>query len=110
MTVYTLLRNADALITDYSSVYFDYMLLDRPIAFATGDIDFYNEERGFIFENPKEYMPGMEIKNIYDVEKFIADTINGMDEFKEARHQVNEKVNYYKDGDSCERIAKRFIK
>ena len=57
MTVYTLLRNADGLITDYSSVYFDYMLLDRPIAFAIDDIKEYGDKRGFIFETPEDYMP-----------------------------------------------------
>lgn len=110
MTVYTLLRNADGLITDYSSVYFDYMLLDRPIAFAIEDMEQYKDKRGFIFDNPKEYMPGMEIKNLYDIEKFISDIFNEMDEYKEQREKVNDLVNYYKDGDSCERIAKRFLK
>lgn len=110
MTVYTLLRNADGLITDYSSVYFDYMLLDRPIGFAVEDIEEYKDKRGFIFDNPKEYMPGPEIKNLYDIEKFVSDIFNGMDDYKEQRAKVNDLVNYYKDGDSCERIAKRFLK
>ena len=110
MTVYTLLRNADALITDYSSVYFDYMLMDRPIAFAVEDIEEYGTKRGFVFDNPKEYMPGMEIKNINDVEKFISDTFNGVDPYEEQRREINDRVNYYKDGDACERIAKRFIR
>ncbi len=105
ITVYTLLRNADALITDYSSVYFDYMLLDRPIAFATEDMDNYSKDRGFIFENPKEYMPGMEIKTLIDVEKFISEIINEQDSFKEKRREINHKVNFYKDGNCCERIA-----
>lgn len=105
ITVYTLLRNADGLITDYSSVYFDYMLLDRPIAFATEDMEEYSGERGFIFDNPKDYMPGMEIKNVIDVEKFISEIINGQDTFKYQRAEVNEKVNYYKDGHCCDRIA-----
>jgi CDP-glycerol glycerophosphotransferase (TagB/SpsB family) len=110
MTVYTLLRNADGLITDYSSVYFDYMLLDRPIAFAVEDMEEYGAKRGFVFENPKEYMPGMEIRKVEDVEKFISDTFNGMDPWKEQRKEINDKVNYYQDGDTCERIAKRFIR
>ncbi|MCR5737218.1 MAG: CDP-glycerol glycerophosphotransferase family protein [Eubacterium sp.] len=110
MTVYTLLRNADALITDYSSVYFDYMLLNRPIAFAVEDMEEYRQKRGFVFDNPKEYMPGMEIKNVADVEIFMADTFNGMDPYKEQREEINHRVNYYQDGDTCERIANRFIR
>lgn len=105
ISVYTLLRNADGLISDYSSVYFDYMLLDRPIAFAVEDMDKYGEERGFIFDNPKEYMPGMEIQSEIDVERFISEIINGQDTFKTKRAEINDKVNYYKDGNCCERIA-----
>lgn len=109
MSVYTLLRNADGLITDYSSVYFDYLLLDRPIAFAIEDMEQYGDKRGFIFENPKEYMPGMEIKNCIDVEKFVSDIMNNQDAYKEQRSKVNDIMNYYKDGNSAKRIAERFI-
>ncbi|MBB6480752.1 CDP-glycerol glycerophosphotransferase [Spirochaeta isovalerica] len=37
----------DALITDYSSVCFDYLLFDRPILFWTKDIDKYEIQIGF---------------------------------------------------------------
>ena len=110
LTVYTLLRNADALITDYSSVYFDYLLLDRPIAFAIGDMEQYAGKRGFIFEEPKEYMPGAMVHSLKDIEDFISDMANGQDDYAQERQRVNNKVNYYKDGGSCERIAKTFIK
>ncbi len=109
MTVYTLLRNADGLITDYSSVYFDYLLLDRPIAFAVEDMEQYRDKRGFIFENPREYMPGMEIKNRMDVEKFISDIFNHQDDYKEKRQKVNDIMNFYQDGNSAKRVAERFI-
>jgi CDP-glycerol glycerophosphotransferase (TagB/SpsB family) len=45
-----LLRHADALVTDYSSVYFDYLLLDRPVAFYPFDRDRYESERGLYFD------------------------------------------------------------
>ena len=53
MTVYSLLRAADALITDYSSVYFDFMMLDRPIGFTVDDIEEYKKNRGFASKNFK---------------------------------------------------------
>lgn len=109
MTVYTLLRNADGLITDYSSVYFDYMLLDRPIGFAVEDMEVYKGKRGFIFENPKEFMPGPEIKNMTDVIEFIEGVRLEKDEYKEARKNVNNKVNFYQDGESCHRIVVGFF-
>ena len=53
-----MLGSSDALITDYSSVYFDYLLLDKPIGFTVDDMELYIKDRGFIFNNPEEYMPG----------------------------------------------------
>lgn len=47
----------DLLITDYSSLAFDFMLLDRPIVYFVPDLDEYMHERGFYFE-PLEMMPG----------------------------------------------------
>ncbi|WP_162224383.1 CDP-glycerol glycerophosphotransferase family protein [Halorussus amylolyticus] len=48
--VYPLLRETDALLTDYSSVYFDYLLLDRPVAFYPFDRESYTADRGFYFD------------------------------------------------------------
>lgn len=109
MSVYSLLRAADALITDYSSVFFDYMLLDRPIAFTVEDIKKYQEERGFSFENPLEYMPGPHIENLQQVKKFIVDVVHDRDEYRAERNRVNALVNYYKDGNSAKRIAETFV-
>jgi len=47
--VYPLLRAVDALVTDYSSVYFDFLLRDRPVAFYPFDLDRYRADRGFYF-------------------------------------------------------------
>ncbi|WP_435154402.1 CDP-glycerol glycerophosphotransferase family protein [Haladaptatus sp. DFWS20] len=47
---YPLLRYADVLITDYSSVYFDYLALDRPVVFYPYDREQYEETRGLYFD------------------------------------------------------------
>ena len=57
-----LLENAVLLLTDYSSVFYEFLLLDRPIGFLIGDIDEY--KRGFIIENPLDEMPGKAIKEV----------------------------------------------
>ena len=44
--LYEVLNSADLLITDYSSVYFDFLLLDRPIVFTPVDLDSYSDLRG----------------------------------------------------------------
>jgi CDP-glycerol glycerophosphotransferase (TagB/SpsB family) len=47
----------DVLVTDYSSLAFDFMLLDRPIVYFVPDLDEYTRYRGFYFD-PLEMMPG----------------------------------------------------
>lgn len=102
--LYELLSMSDALITDYSSVYFDYLLLNRPIAFTVDDIDSYGDRRGFVFENPEDYMPGEKIKNEKQFFEFL-DKINlGRDEYELERAKINDYANYYKDGENSKRI------
>ncbi len=49
---------SDLLITDYSSVFFDYTILDRPVLFYMYDKDTYaNDLRGFYFDL-EEVLPG----------------------------------------------------
>lgn len=48
--VSTLLRKTDVLITDYSSIYIDFLLLDRPIIHFAYDLDSYVGERGFLYD------------------------------------------------------------
>lgn len=107
MSVYSLLKKADALITDYSSVYFDYMLLNRPIAFTVEDIEEYRRKRGFVFENPFEYMPGMKLSSYDDLEQFIFDVAKGNDIYAAQREKVNMIINSYNDGNSSLRVAEK---
>lgn len=48
--VYPLLREVDALVTDYSSVAFDFLSRDRPIVYYPYDHDRYRARRGFYFD------------------------------------------------------------
>jgi CDP-glycerol glycerophosphotransferase (TagB/SpsB family) len=45
-----LLHVADVLVTDYSSVIFEYALLGRPMVFFAPDLEAYEQERGFYFD------------------------------------------------------------
>lgn len=102
--LYSLVREADALITDYSSVYFDYLLLNRPIGFVLADMDSYEDHRGFVVRNPLDYMPGMKIYRKEEFYDFLSRTARGQDGYEKERRQVNDRVNYYQDGENCERL------
>lgn len=103
MDLYKLLKLCDGLITDYSSVYYDYLLLNRPIAFTADDEEEYGSHRGYAMENPKDYKPGPIIKNQKDFYSFIADFSNNIDNYKEKRELVKQLSNDYCNGDNCKR-------
>jgi len=63
MQLYTLLADIDVLLTDYSSVYIDFLLTGKPIAFIVEDMEAYFNSRGFVFNRPVDYMPGAIITN-----------------------------------------------
>lgn len=104
--LYEMLKQSQFIIGDYSSVYLQYLLLDRPIGFAIPDIDKYREMRGFVVEPIEDYMPGPKIRCKEDLYKFIDDIAKGVDDYKDERKRINNLVNQYQDGKSCERLLK----
>lgn len=56
--LYQFLAATDGLITDYSSVYLDYLLLDRPLVFNVPDLAHYEKSRGFLLAPYNAYTPG----------------------------------------------------
>lgn len=103
ISLYRLMKQADALITDYSSIFFDYLLLDRPIGFTEDDCDEYGSTRGFALENPDSYKAGFRIRTKDDLLAFAGDLAQGKDEFKKERARVLDLSNDYRDGQFCKR-------
>jgi len=100
-----LLNIADLLITDYSSVYFDYLLLNRPIIFIPFDLEEYEADRGFLFDY-NDNTPGPKVFSFSDFLKQIKMNINKPDLFEKDRMAVNGKFNKFKDNKSTERVVK----
>lgn len=105
ISLYELLGNTDALITDYSSVYFDYLLIDRPIGFAIDDYKEYSANRGFALHPAEYYMPGKKMQTLQDLIDFLLDLVNERDPYSINRKTINEIVNYFQDANSCKRCA-----
>ncbi|KML28310.1 CDP-glycerol glycerophosphotransferase family protein [Priestia aryabhattai] len=103
-----ILLNADMLITDYSSVYFDYLLLNRPIIFAPFDYDIYKETiTGFNFKY-KDMTPGPKCKSWNEIFEQVEEMIYD-DKYEEDRKNVNEFINQYQDNKACERVMNHII-
>lgn len=58
ITIHEILNAADLLISDYSSIYVEYLLLDKPVLFLHRDIDEYLDKRGIILNNSELWFPG----------------------------------------------------
>ncbi len=101
--LYRLMGMTDALITDYSSVFTDYMLLDRPIAFTLDDYEDYKATRGFSVDDPDALMAGHKIRNREDFLTFMADLAAGRDPWASERRRVNLMLNQYQDGQNRRR-------
>lgn len=102
--LYEILGNCDALITDYSSVFIDYLLIDRPIAFIVDDIEDYDKSNGFNVDRPLDYMPGSHIINFDDLNKFLYNITNNIDLYEEKRKYVSSYFNQYNSRNNCEFI------
>lgn len=105
LQLYQVIPYSDALITDYSSIATDYLLLDKPIIFTLDDYEEYAASRGAFFpENAKDYMKGYHIYNVDDLEKALRDIAVGKDIYKEEREKIFPEYHAYKDGNSARRV------
>lgn len=98
---------SDMLITDYSSVFFDFANLRKPIIFYMYDLKKYeNDLRGFYIDLSE--LPG----NISKTEEELINEIRRLDrdfKYNEKYKRFNEKYNYLDDGSASKRVIKECI-
>lgn len=100
-----LMKRADCLITDYTSTYFDYLLLDRPVMFNFYDYEIYNKTRGFSYDPLEPFLAG---EIFYDEASFfdkISAFLSGIDNYATQRHIIRNIHHKFKDSNSSERIC-----
>lgn len=103
-SVYELLAESDALLTDYSSVYYDYLLTDKPIGLVIDDIEEYANNRGLAFEY-KDYIKGDYISTLGDLEAFIENVAAGKDPAEKERLWAKGQWCDFTDFESTNRVA-----
>ena len=99
MSIYELLHDTDALISDYSSVLIDYLLLNRPEGYLITELD---EKKKWVFDGYPEFLPGEHIESFEDICRFIQDTGSKKDEYAQARIQTSRRLL-----NTCENYSKR---
>ncbi len=93
----------DALITDYSSIYLDYMLLERPIIFLPYDLEEYEGSVGFTMDY-MENTPGPKPSNQADFLKYLYEIKNEPQPFIAQIHELNSKLNS-SEKNACQKLG-----
>ncbi|MFA1793703.1 CDP-glycerol glycerophosphotransferase family protein [Bacillus velezensis] len=101
MRLHDLLKAADILITDYSSVPFEFALLNKPIFFFTYDLEEYDQKRGLI-DNYTSVIPG---KACHNSEALLEEMTKKPFRAEEMK-RFSDKWNMYSDGNSSEALLK----
>ncbi|MBP1081443.1 MULTISPECIES: CDP-glycerol glycerophosphotransferase family protein [Bacillus] len=100
-SLYDIMVLSDALLTDYSSVIFEYSLLKKPIYFYCPDLEEYTEERDFYY--PFEtFVPGPISKNTAELARDISQSGN-VDKYQ--IEAFSQKFITHQDGQSSNRAA-----
>jgi len=104
---YPLFKYIDVMITDYSSIFYDFLLLERPIVFYPYDLEDYREQRGFTVDY-REEIPGYAAESFDELVNHLKLALTE-DQYNQQRTRVKEKVFAHYDGKSSARIY-NFVK
>ena len=104
-----LLAHVDVLITDYSSIYLDFLLLDKPIIFIPYDLEKYQSYRGFLFDYDT-HTPGDKVGTQAEFMESIDRALNQPELGAIERAQMKKLFHTYEDGKSSERILAQINK
>lgn len=85
-----LLVETDILITDYSSIYIDYMLLNRPILFYNYDYEQYLKEDRQMYFSYQDVTPGAKVKTWEELLQELERLMDGYEYELEKRQQILE--------------------
>lgn len=93
ISINEILSGIDCLITDYSSIYSDFILTEKPVIFLNTDIEKYNKKRGIYFNSEKIWLPGPVVNNIMNFKEEVTRFFQDENYYKEERKEYNKLVN-----------------
>jgi len=98
-----LLCATDVLVTDYSSIAYDFVLLNRPIVFMMVDAHEYAQYRGFI-PGAQDLIPGPIVQDYAGlIDCLNAFLLERRDDWRQQRESVCRRFHTHVDGRSTER-------
>jgi CDP-glycerol glycerophosphotransferase (TagB/SpsB family) len=103
MSLYELLAQADVLVTDYSSVWIDFLLTQKPIVFAVEDVEDYAATRGLLI-GPDEF-PGEKVTSFAEMASALGRALQTPDLFAPERMRALAEHHVVRDGTSSDRVV-----
>lgn len=103
--IYKLLSVTDALITDYSSAYYDFLLTKKPIALTVPDIEEYKSSVKLLFEKYEGNLAGDIVYDYDELYSFISNVCKDVDNNYDDRIEKMKKFNKYCDNNSSKRVV-----
>lgn len=94
---------ADCLITDYSSVWIDYLLRNKPVISFQFDRGLYDDERGFLFDENKIF-PGEIVQSFDSLLKVLNSALDAKINTHENYSHALKTFHFYSDGKNSERV------
>jgi len=104
LTLYPALPAFDGLITDMSSIWVDYLLLDRPMVFAFPDVADYRNGRGLNLEPYEDWVPGPFVRTMDQLIAAVDDVVDGRDPMAEERGRARRRFHQFADDGSTARL------
>ena len=102
--IYDDFSSFDFLITDFSSIYFDFLLLERPIIFAPFDMAEFEGTVRQLYYNYAEVTPGPKAQNWLEIMQCIEKVLNCPEEYSAGLESTKERFHRYADGASSRRV------
>lgn len=104
LNLYEVLNCADILITDYSSIYGDFLFMDKQVIFTNYDIEQYRAERGLSLEPYDFWTAGPKVRTQEQLESEVVKCLYDENYYKEKRHELRDVFYKYKDSNSTLRV------
>ncbi len=98
-----LLNGFDVMISDYSSIAYDYLTLNRPIIYLIPDYNEYKEAKGFVFNNIDYYMPGEKVLSFENLLVALEEEFANPDRYLNERNNVIRQRFDFLDDKAAER-------
>ena len=103
---YPLLEHVDVLVTDYSSIYVDFLVADKPIVFYPYDLPIYRNHPGFEFDY-RDVTPGPTPTDFTDFQNALLDALDGEDGYASERAAVRDRFIDHPEGSAAARLSRR---